>query len=74
MSARELALTIAAMDHAFDQIICEYDRWVHVGLSVGKPRGELLTIRNGTGCVDFPEGETITEAMENRRMTIAVSR
>lgn len=49
MSAKELALKIAAMDHEFDQIICEYDRWVHVGLSPGKPRRQLLTIRHGTG-------------------------
>jgi len=49
MSAKELALKISQMDHDFDQIICEYDRWVHVGLSLGKPRRELLTIRHGTG-------------------------
>jgi zinc D-Ala-D-Ala carboxypeptidase len=49
MSAKSLAQKIAAMDHEFDQIICEYDRWVHVGLSLGKPRRELLTIRHGSG-------------------------
>jgi zinc D-Ala-D-Ala carboxypeptidase len=49
LSAKSLALQIAAMDHDFDQIICEYDSWVHVGLSAGQPRRQLLTIRHGTG-------------------------
>ena len=40
------------MDLAFDQIILEYDAWVHVGLSEGKPRGQLLTVRTRTGYVE----------------------
>ena len=30
-------------DEGFDQVIHEFGRWVHVGLSVGLPRYELLT-------------------------------
>lgn len=33
----------------FDQLILEFDRWVHVGLAAGKLRNQLLTIRTGTG-------------------------
>lgn len=29
---------------AFDQLIYEYGRWVHLGLSVGTPRQQLLSI------------------------------
>ena len=46
---KRLAQQIAAMDLGFDQIILEFDSWVHVGLSEGPPRGQLLTIRRGTG-------------------------
>lgn len=49
MTPKALALAISKMDHPFDQIILEYDNWVHVGLSNDKPRKELLTIRQGTG-------------------------
>ena len=49
---KTLASQIAAMDLAFDQIILEYDAWVHVGLSEGKPRGQLLTVRTRTGYVE----------------------
>lgn len=30
-------------DEGFDQVIHEFERWVHVGLSAGLPRYELLT-------------------------------
>ena len=46
---RQLALKIRDSDLMFDQLILEYDNWVHFGLSLGAPRRELLTIRNGTG-------------------------
>jgi zinc D-Ala-D-Ala carboxypeptidase len=49
MAPIELALLVARMGLPFDQIILEYDSWVHVGLSDGPPRNELLTIRTGTG-------------------------
>ena len=46
---RQLALKIRDSGIMFDQLILEYDNWVHFGLSEGTPRRELLTIRNGTG-------------------------
>lgn len=41
----ELAQFIAdnMADEGFDQVIHEFKRWVHVGLSAGLPRYELLT-------------------------------
>lgn len=46
---RQLALKIRDSGLMFDQLILEYDNWVHFGLSAGAPRREILTIRNGTG-------------------------
>lgn len=45
----ELARRIAALEIAFDQLIVECDRWVHVGLCDGRPRRQLLTYRVGEG-------------------------
>lgn len=44
-----LAALIRDSDISFDQVILEFDRWVHIGLSEKTPRRELLTIRSGTG-------------------------
>lgn len=44
-----LAAIIKTSNIQFDQLILEFDRWVHIGLSEKAPRMELLTIRNGTG-------------------------
>lgn len=52
VAPRELAKLIAAMDQDFDQIILEYDSWVHVGLSGSAPRRQLLTIRHGSGYLE----------------------
>lgn len=51
MTPKELASAIAATGIALDQIILEYDRWTHVAIAspLKKPRGDLLTIRAGTG-------------------------
>lgn len=49
MTPRQLALHIAKLDLPFDQLILEYDSWVHLGLHESKSRRELLTIRKGTG-------------------------
>lgn len=43
-----LAHIIKASDIKYDQLILEFDRWVHIGLSEN-PRLQLLTIRSGTG-------------------------
>jgi zinc D-Ala-D-Ala carboxypeptidase len=43
MSSRELAIAAAkALENEFDQIIDEFGRWVHIGLSETAPRGHLL--------------------------------
>lgn len=49
MPPKTLAILISTLDVPYDQIILEYDRWVHIGLSETAPRKQLLTIRNGTG-------------------------
>jgi len=49
MKPAALAAIIKSSDIIYDQVILEYDRWVHIGLSESKPRMELLTIRTGTG-------------------------
>lgn len=49
MTPKQVCTAVAAMGLPTDQIILEFDAWTHVGLSVGVPRGELLTIRTGTG-------------------------
>lgn len=45
----QLALLIRDGGIVFDQLIHEYESWVHVGLSDNPPRRETLTIRKGTG-------------------------
>jgi zinc D-Ala-D-Ala carboxypeptidase len=51
MTPKELATLIAGLKLPLDQIILEYDSWVHIGLTkrTDAPRHELLTIRKGTG-------------------------
>jgi len=49
MSPRDLARRIIDSDLSFDQLILEYDGWVHLGLSEAPLRREVLTIRKGTG-------------------------
>ncbi|OGB23368.1 MAG: peptidase M15 [Burkholderiales bacterium RIFCSPLOWO2_02_FULL_57_36] len=49
MTPRELAEAIKHNAVKFDQLILEFDRWVHVGLAVDEPRNQVLTIRFGTG-------------------------
>lgn len=48
-SPRELAERIRDSGLMFDQLILEFDRWVHLAVAVDKPRREVLTIRRGTG-------------------------
>lgn len=44
-----LAQRVADSPLTFDQLIIEYDQWVHLGLSSTPERRQLLTIRKGTG-------------------------
>ncbi len=39
----DVAKALAKSGIVFDQLIHEYGRWVHLGLSIDVPRGELLT-------------------------------
>lgn len=49
MAPMELACLIAQSTLAFDQLILEFDSWVHLGLSTSGERRQILTIRKGTG-------------------------
>ena len=54
----ELAQFIAdtMADEGFDQVIHEFGRWVHVGLSEGLPRYELLTAVKENGKTVYKHG------------------
>lgn len=45
----KLATLVAASPIEFDQLILEFDAWVHVALARDNPRREVLTVRKGTG-------------------------
>ncbi|MDF0732471.1 D-Ala-D-Ala carboxypeptidase family metallohydrolase [Pseudomonas entomophila] len=49
LTPRELARRIDASPLMFDQLILEFDRWVHLAVSVDAPRRQTLTVRRGTG-------------------------
>jgi hypothetical protein len=49
LTAATLAQRVADSPLMFDQLILEYDQWVHLGLSSTRERRQLLTIRKGTG-------------------------
>lgn len=55
IAARDLAKTIAKSSIAFDQLIYE-GTWVHVGLSEGAPRREVLTAWFKPGGVTYTKG------------------
>ena len=44
-----LARRVADSPLMFDQLILEFDQWVHVALAARAERRQLLTIRKGTG-------------------------
>ncbi|WP_136475281.1 D-Ala-D-Ala carboxypeptidase family metallohydrolase [Pseudomonas sp. DG56-2] len=49
MSPATLARCVAGSPLMFDQLIIEFDQWVHLGLAEGLQRRQLLTIRKGSG-------------------------
>ncbi|MFD2644538.1 D-Ala-D-Ala carboxypeptidase family metallohydrolase [Pseudomonas japonica] len=49
LTPRQLAQCIADSDLVFDQLILEFDAWVHLGLGQRQQRRQVLTIRKGTG-------------------------
>ena len=49
LTPRLLAQAVADSALQFDQLILEYDRWVHLALAQGPLRRQILTIRKGSG-------------------------
>ena len=49
VTPRAFAQRVADSPLMFDQLILEFDQWVHVGLAATTERRQLLTIRKGTG-------------------------
>jgi hypothetical protein len=49
ISNREVVRQVSASAVSFDQIILEFDSWVHLSVTPDVPRREVLTIRRGTG-------------------------
>ncbi len=49
LTPRQLAQRIRDSSLAFDQLILEFDAWVHLGLAEHRQRRQVLTIRQGTG-------------------------
>jgi len=49
LTPRQLAQRISDSALAFDQLILEFDGWVHLGLAETRQRRQVLTIRQGTG-------------------------
>lgn len=45
-SPRQICLAIIDAEIDFDQLICEDNKWVHIGLS-DKPRGQVMTMKSG---------------------------
>ncbi|AHD13655.1 peptidase M15 [Pseudomonas sp. FGI182] len=49
VSPREVVRRISESAIPFDQLILEFDNWVHLAVSRSDPRRQVLTIRKGTG-------------------------
>jgi zinc D-Ala-D-Ala carboxypeptidase len=49
LTPRQLAQRIMDSELDFDQLILEFDGWVHLGLAEQRQRRQVLTIRKGTG-------------------------
>lgn len=55
-SPREVARRVSESAVGFDQLILEFDNWVHLSVSEGAPRRQVLTIRKGTGYLPGLQG------------------
>ncbi|MBW3498887.1 D-Ala-D-Ala carboxypeptidase family metallohydrolase [Janthinobacterium sp. NKUCC08_JDC] len=55
LAPKALALLIRQSDIAFDQLIYE-GTWVHIGLSAGAPRRQVLTAKFAGGGVNYVAG------------------
>ncbi|KAF4559878.1 D-Ala-D-Ala carboxypeptidase family metallohydrolase [Pseudomonas asiatica] len=49
VTPREVVRRVSESTIPFDQLILEFDDWVHLAVSRGAPRRQVLTIRKGTG-------------------------
>lgn len=49
VSPRDTVRRISNSTIPFDQLILEFDNWVHLSVSLGAPRRQVLTIRKGSG-------------------------
>ncbi len=49
LSPRQTVELIVDSGLAFDQVILEFDRWVHLAVSLQVPRRQVLTLRKGAG-------------------------
>ncbi|WP_426809110.1 D-Ala-D-Ala carboxypeptidase family metallohydrolase [Pseudomonas sp. WOUb67] len=49
VTPRETVRRISESDIPFDQLILEFDRWVHLSVTRGTPRRQVLTMRKGSG-------------------------
>ncbi|MFK3766469.1 MULTISPECIES: D-Ala-D-Ala carboxypeptidase family metallohydrolase [Pseudomonas] len=49
ISNREVVRRVSASAVNFDQMILEFDSWVHLSVTPSVPRRQVLTIRRGTG-------------------------
>lgn len=49
ISPREVVRKVSESAVPFDQLILEFDQWVHLSVAHAAPRGQVLTIRRGTG-------------------------
>lgn len=57
MTPRETARAIAKSNIKFDQMIVEFGAWVHIGLSQGPLRQEILTAKRGdSGATVYTKG------------------
>jgi len=56
LSPREVARRISESDVVFDQLILEFDNWVHLSVTTSTPRRQVLTIRKGTGYLPGLQG------------------
>ena len=46
---RDVARRVSESAVSFDQLILEFDQWVHLSVAHAAPRRQVLTIRKGTG-------------------------
>ena len=49
VSPRDTVRRISNSTIAFDQLILEFDRWVHLSVTCDTPRRQVLTLRKGAG-------------------------